>query len=319
MSRNTFQHNDNTKKSDIDIKPINNTTNKVSTEAATNNFNLEYSFPPVSMDNSIQNKGNNGSNHDIYQSATLNEINKYQIVKDTLNTLNNLPLFKNTCNQIIIISGKIFKSNRFSQVLLQKIMILLTKLDNLLAVLIFKKGIDNFINVLNNEKNGKFGIWILWFFIDYLANCSNHILKELIIKPLNLPYNNNTYTTTTTAHNTASNNTSDGNNKLPHLTELTATTLTLSKDIQNKVQCGIVEPTKDNVKKHFDLYIKPTVDQAKETYKTVSDRYETKLKENDESIPKALYSTGLDIGNETIEKLNKFTHKNNAEISTTKN
>ena len=312
MSKKTQSHSNNTSKSKINTSTV-STTNDSVTNVPTTNHKLEYSLTSQNTDNTVQNVDKR------YRSATLNEINKYPIVRNTLDKFNSLPLFNKFYNQSLTISGKIWKSNIFLQSngflqnLVQKFLIFLTKLDNLLAILIFNKGIDNFIDILNNEKNGKFGIWILWFCIDYLANCSNHILKELIIKPLNLSYN----TTTTTSPSASSGNTiNNSSNALPHLTELTSTTLTLSKDIQNKVQNDILEPTKDNVKKQFDLYIKPTVEQAKETYKTVSDKYETKLKENDKSIPKAIYSTGLDIGNETIERLNKFTHKNKVEIST---
>lgn len=312
MSKKTHSHNSNTIKNKISTNTELPTNGSVGTVPITNP-EFQYSMTSSNTYNAVQNTDKK------YHSATLNEISKYPMVKDTLNRLNNLPLFKKLYNQPLVISENIWKSNNFLQSnnfiqnIFQKILTFLTKLDNLLAILIFNKGIDNFIDTLNNKKNGTFGIWILWFFIDYLANCSNHILKELIMKPLNLSYN-----TKPPATSFSSDSTIDSNNTLPHLTELTSTTLNLSKDIQNKVHNDILEPTKDNIKKHFDLYIKPTVDQAKETYKTVSDKYEAKLKENDKSIPKTIYSTGLDIGNETIEKLNKFTHKNKVEISTTK-
>lgn len=231
-----------------------------------------------------------------YDSAILNELNKYPIVQTTFDKVNNLPLVNKINDNLTMVAKKI-RSNEAKYPIIQYFIQFLIKLDSFLAILIFNKGIDMFIDEWKGKRNGKFGIWIFWFLIDYLANVSNHLLKELIIKPLNFK------------HNKTENLDQDDTN-LPHLNELSSTTKDLSKQIQNKVQNEIVDPTRDNVLKQFDQYIKPTMDQAKETYKTVSTKYETNLKENDESIPRAIYTTGLDIGNETMEKLNnKFTQK----------
>lgn len=262
-----------------------------------NNNNKAKSQQPTAMESPIATPSQTK-----FESATLNEIGKYPLVQSTVDKVSHFTLFQSVHNKTVslgsnVISSKFFQSER-AQYVIQSLLSVLMKLDSLLAVIIFNKGIDNFIAEWDGKKNGKFGVWILWFFIDYLANVSNHILKELIIKPLNF-----TSSTTIPSDNL------DQDDSLPHLAELTSTTKTLSKDIHQKVQTNYVEPTKDNLKTQFDQYIKPTVDQAKETYKTVSDKYESKLKENDSSVPKAIYTTGLDIGNETIEKLNKFTQQ----------
>lgn len=262
-----------------------------------NNNNKTKSQQPTAMESPIATPSQTK-----FESATLNEIGKYPLVQSTVDKVSHFTLFQSVHNKTVslgsnVISSKFFQSER-AQYVIQSLLSVLMKLDSLLAVIIFNKGIDNFIAEWDGKKNGKFGVWILWFFIDYLANVSNHILKELIIKPLNF-----TSSTTIPSDNL------DQDDSLPHLAELTSTTKTLSKDIHQKVQTNYVEPTKDNLKTQFDQYIKPTVDQAKETYKTVSDKYESKLKENDSSVPKAIYTTGLDIGNETIEKLNKFTQQ----------
>lgn len=242
-------------------------------------------------------------------SATWAELEKYPLVKSTVDKISQLPLVHKVYDQTVCVSNRItshkyLQSDR-AQYVIQNFLQLLIKLDSLLAVLIFNKGVDTFIDEWRGKRNGHLGIWIVWFFIDYLANCSNHILKELIIKPLNFKH-------VSTEENLDQD---DANTNLPHLNELTSTTKSLSRDLQNKVQNDIVEPTKGNVKKQFDQYIKPTVDSAKETYKTVSAKYETNLKENDESIPKAIYTTGLSIGSETIEKL---TQKKEEELEETK-
>lgn len=318
MSKKNRHHRHNNKNNNVNSTT---STNSTTNDASTVTSSLENSRISLNTDDRIQNTRNDNNDIRTYHSATLNEINKYPIVKDTFNKFyNSSSLLNKFFTQAFIISKKIWKSNHFLQSneklqdIFQRFLFLLIKLDNLFAVLIFEKGIDHFITVLQNEKNGTFGIWILLFFIDFLADCSNYLLRELIIKPLNL-----SHSTASASTSSASNNAVSNENSLPHLTELTSTTLTLSKDIQNKVQNDILEPAKDNVKKHFDFYIKPTVDQARETYKTVSNKYEMKLKENNSSISKAIYSTGLDIGNETIERLHSFTHKNKIEISTTKN
>ncbi|CAL9731689.1 hypothetical protein MOUN0_M03158 [Monosporozyma unispora] len=250
------------------------------------------------------------SHQSKFELATWNEIGKYPVVQETVEKVTHSTIFKTIHDRTLTLTSKITSSKYFqserAQYIIQRFLTLLLKLDSLLAVILFNKGIDSFIAEWDGKRNGKVGIWILWFFIDYLANVSNHILKELIIKPLHF----------TSSESTPTDNL-DQDDALPHLTELTSTTKNLSKDIHQRVQTDYVEPTRDNMKKQFDQFIKPKVDQAKETYKAVSTKYETKLKENDSSIPRAIYTTGLDIGNETIEKINKYTQQKSAPTTTT--
>ena len=228
----------------------------------------------------------------IYKSATFEHLKKFDNLKIYIDKF--LPNFiiswffvsLQIINKLINSS---FNSNlipNFIKNSYNSIIIKLMSLDELINLLILDQGLIAFKANLNKQNN-KIGIWCLYFTLDYIANCFNILLQKLIVIPLNLK--NNSVKDNNSQSITESN--------LPHLDELSSTTKSLKIDLTNKVHNNYIQPTKEKANK---LIVEPT----QNVYKSVSETYETNLNKENNNVPRALYSTGRDIGNTTLKKFN---------------
>ena len=183
------------------------------------------------------------------------------------------------------------------------------KLDELVNLLVFKEGVDGLLYDWKSH-SGTPGIWLVWFFVDYIANISNTLLREFLIKPLHLQGS----APAKEIGSTGDDNKVSDSSSLPHVAELSSTTRNASQEIQSKVKSNYIDPTRDLAKEKYDAIVKPTTDKLQsvyidptktklnETYQRFTTVYENNLSKS-ESVPKAIVSTGLDLGNATIEKL----------------
>ena len=161
---------------------------------------------------------------------------------------------------------------------------------------------------------GKPGFWVVLYLVDYLANISNLVLKEFIVKPLKL---GKVSSPAEAAHELENSGHAEPKN-LPHIKELAGTTRSLSHELQSKLTSDYIEPTKTKLQQE---YIEPTKDKINGTrefmtekygefikpkynaaYQTVSEKYEGNLSKS-ESVPRAIVSTGVDLGQMTLGKL----------------
>lgn len=234
-------------------------------------------------------------------------LQQYPLVTEYLNKLNSLPYVSYIQARIVSILtftkaqiDGVAKSSKFTEGIIQRIIKMVSIVDTLFELVVLNEGVDSFIAKLEAHSN-KIGMWCLLFLVDYLANIFNILLKEFVLKPFKL--------TSVTQHSSSAE--TKKNEELPHVAELTSTTRSLSKDLQSKVQNDYIQPTKNKITARLE----PTYNQAIETYKTVSSTYENNLNKS-ESIPRALYSTGIDIGSLTIEKLNSIQKKTSSEVLT---
>lgn len=260
-----------------------------------------------------------------YVSPTWSEIQKYESVNSSIKKfINLLPIEKLPIEKVN--NNKFFvsvKENKYSQ----KCYGLMKWFDSIVALFVFQIGINCFISNYN-KKNGKMGAWIIFFIIDYIANVINHLLLDLIIKPLKI----------VNGKSNKKEKDVDTDSTLPHVEELTINTKELSKQIGEKVnketltakaieyKGKYVDQPKDKAMEYKDKYVgqakdtamkytepyvehakvitEPYVEQAKDTIKIVTDNYENNLKKTDDNIPKAIYNTGLELGSLTVEKIN---------------
>ncbi|CAG99714.1 Pln1p [Kluyveromyces lactis] len=231
------------------------------------------------------------------QYATINHLNKYPTLIKWLNALLSLSLVSNIISTISLILFqfriKVIESPKtptFVKRSFNRSVAIVKKLDEFINTLVFREGIDTFVEEYHDH--GKLGVWVAYFVVDYTANVVNYTVKELILRPLSLIKDE--------THPSSSGKSVD----LPHFKELGNTT----KDV--------LEPTKEKFVARYDNLVKPAKDgyeqaisTAKETYstayKTVSDKYDTNFKET-ESVPRAILTTGSDLGSLTIEKLKKY-------------
>lgn len=252
-------------------------------------------------------------------SPTLNHLYKYPLVSKTLDQLVSLPVVSQVLSVFILAALKVKHtlvdsehSPNFVKVLYNSASGIGLKLDELVNVLLFREGVDAFVKGWSAHSQ-KPGFWLLYFWVDYVANVSNILLNQFVVQPFKLSVENKA--TETTA----------GDESLPHVSELTSTTKSISKDLQDKLQSDYIGPTADFAKQKYESLVKPTADklnteyieptkaqlssiakptraQAMETYKTVSATYENNLNKS-ESVPRAIVSTGIDLKNLTLENL----------------
>lgn len=279
-------------------------------------------------------------------SPTLNHLQKYHALSTVIKYCLSLPLISTILSFTISTNARLRttlvdspRSPYLVKIGYKHIQNVIWKFDELFNLLVLREGIDSLINESKTAHSGYVpGLWLLWFCIDYFANFTDTLLKEFIVKPFKLSQSK-------IASKGKENVICNGDVKelespgsLRHIKELTTTTKTISKDIQDKINSNYITPTKDIAKKNYDNYIKPTtdkintiyvdptkkkintqldyfvkptVDTAKSTYKTVSSKYEDNLNKSD-SIPRAIVFTGIDIGSITIEKLKNTSKSNDA-------
>lgn len=276
------------------------------------------------------------------KSPTLNHIYKYPVVATSLDRLVSLPVVSQVLS-LLVLSALKFKAvvvdsartPRFVKVSYNVIGNTFVKIDELINLLLFREGIDAFVNNLHSHSN-KLGLWVLYFYIDYIANVSNILLTQLVVKPLNLTHKDKSLKEA--VKESTSGETGDS---MQHVSELTSTTKSISKDLQDKLQSEYIAPTTDFAKQKYDTlirsktdkfhsdYVSPTTDYAKQkydtlvkptadklqadyieptkaqldtSYKTVSATFENNLSKS-ESVPRAIISTGIDLKNLTLENL----------------
>lgn len=255
-------------------------------------------------------------------SPTLNHIYKYPVVSKSLDRFVSLPIVSQILSLFVV---SILKAKhavvdsdltpQFVKVAYNFISGVSLKIDELINLLVFREGIDALLSSWKSH-SGKPGLWILYFWVDYVANVSNILLTLFIVKPFKLS------DSTSLKEKLTSESTDE---TLPHVTELTSTTKSISKDIQDKLHSDYIGPTTDFAKQKYDTLVKPTADKlqsdyieptkaqldsivkptrasALETYKTVSATYESNLNKS-ESIPRAIITTGIDLKNLTLENL----------------
>ncbi|QLG74744.1 hypothetical protein HG535_0H00690 [Zygotorulaspora mrakii] len=278
------------------------------------------------------------------KSPTLNHIYKYPAVATTLDRLVSLPIVSQMLSLLVLSALKTKEvvvdsahTPRAVKVGYNAVGHGVLKIDEVINLLVFREGIDAFVRCLHTHSD-KLGIWVLYFCIDYIANVSNMLLTQLVVKPLQLSLKEKTLKEVV-EESTKSDEGAD--DSLTHVSELTSTTKRISKDIQEKIQSGYIEPTAefakskydslvkptteklqseyvgpttDFAKQKYDSYVKPTADrlqaeyieptkaQLDTSYKTVSATFENNLSKS-ESVPRAILSTGRDLKNLTLENL----------------
>lgn len=100
------------------------------------------------------------------------------------------------------------------------------KLDELVNLLVFKEGVDGLLYNWKSHSNTP-GIWLVWFFVDYVANISNTLLREFLIKPLHLQGS----TASKEIGSSGEENKVTDASSLPHVAELSSTTRGMSQEI----------------------------------------------------------------------------------------
>ncbi|SCU96327.1 LAFA_0G05732g1_1 [Lachancea sp. 'fantastica'] len=260
------------------------------------------------------------------QSATLNHLNKYETLTNTVNYLLSFSVVSSTISAVLTVLYRArlvaVDSPKSPQVIkrgYQASVAGARKLDEWFNILVLREGIDEFVSQYHTH-SGKPGFWVVFYLLDYFANVSNLVLKELVVKPLKL--GKKPSGPAEAAHELdldggVQNGHSHPDN-LPHIKELAGTTRSLGHELQSKLQSEYIEPTRtklqqgyidptkdringtrDYVSEKYGEFIKPTYDAA---YQTVSEKYEGNLSKS-ESVPRAIVSTGVDIGQLTIGKL----------------
>ncbi|SCV03687.1 LANO_0G05644g1_1 [Lachancea nothofagi CBS 11611] len=260
------------------------------------------------------------------QSATLNHLNKYETLTNSLNYLLSYSVVSSTISAVLTILYRVKmvavespKSPQLVKKGYQAGVSGLHKIDELFNLLVLREGLDEFLSQYRSH-SGKAGLWVLLYMVDYVANVSNLVLKELVVKPLNL--GKKASGPAAAAHEIETNGVSETGHtdakNLPHIKELAGTTRSLSHELQSKLQSNYIgptktklqqeyiEPTKDKingtrefVSEKYGEFIKPTYSAA---YQTVSEKYEGNLSKS-ESVPRAIVSTGVDLGHMTLGKL----------------
>ncbi|SMN19313.1 similar to Saccharomyces cerevisiae YKR046C PET10 Protein of unknown function that co-purifies with lipid particles [Maudiozyma saulgeensis] len=248
-----------------------------------------------------------------YQSATYDHLKKYDVLQAYADKyvpqmiLTWLAMLATTTQSIInsVISTG-FESNYVPhgfKTLFNKLISKTMALDGLLNYLVLDEGVGAFKKSWDKQ-NGVPGVWCLYFTLDYIANCFNVLLQRLVVIPLNLGSvsDSNKNTANNSKNNagvseTLTNGVSVENGNMPHFDELSSTTKSLTQDLHAKVRNDYIQPTKEKANK---LIVEPT----QNVYKTVSETYETHLNKQNNNVPRALYSTGREIGNTTLQKFN---------------
>ncbi|AMD19111.1 HBR210Cp [Eremothecium sinecaudum] len=161
-------------------------------------------------------------------------------------------------------------------------LIFLRKLDRLVDRLVLRDGVDAFFEQMAVH-NHTLGVWTVYFLLDFLANASNYVLRTALSMPEtqeSIHENGNSVdshsisggnvasslTSATQSMQTA--RTTDSNegsvklsligNELPHVRELTDTTIALRKDISEKY----IAPTKSIL----ESYLEPTKNRIEAQY-----------------------------------------------------
>lgn len=163
---------------------------------------------------------------------------------------------------------------------------LLTRADTFVATLVVDEGISAAAKEFTAH-NGRVGLWCAYFYVDYCAHVANTLLTVFVVEPLNFAAREVSAATETV---------------MPHLAELSSTTITISKGIQSRVSADIVEPTRLRANK---LIVEPTV----HTYKQVAERYEQNLSRENNNIARAIYSTGVDLSASTFKRVNTLAQR----------
>lgn len=272
-------------------------TRKAIKPKATNN-NLDMTTADIDIDINTDKDKKQKSDIVHYKSATFDHLQKY----DNFQYLKNLFIPTIVINYLIKLNNLLYDSidnffefhltPSFLKLYYNKLIKLLMNFDSLFDYLILIEGLNSFQNQLS-KKDNKIGLWCIYFFIDYMANFFNIFLKKFIMEPFKL------------STNSSSNDSKKKNTEIemPHLSELSTTTRSIKNDLQLKVNNDYIKPTKVKATK----LLEPTLN----TYKSVSETYETNLSKENNNIPKALYSTGKDLGNMTLKKFNSLTKESN--------
>ncbi|CCF55765.1 hypothetical protein KAFR_0A03300 [Kazachstania africana CBS 2517] len=241
----------------------------------------------------------NKKSNDKIKSVTLNHLQNYSSVQKVMSIAQSFPVvigfIQWAMESEINLVNRILDS-KMTPALLKymyaRFITLFQKVDNLFEFLVLREGVDSIIKDFQNHNN-RMGFWVFWFYIDYMANVFNTLLIEFVIKPFKSVSGNQSKDKITSSEN------------LPNVKELTVTTRNISNDIQGKAM------------EKYEILFKPTTDKLNnEFFEPAMKTYHDNLNKS-QNIPKALYTTGIDIGNLTLEKLNSM--KNNNESITKTN
>lgn len=260
------------------------------------------------------------------QSATLNHLNKYDKLRDAAGYVLSYSAVSSTLSAVLTVLYRAKLATVDSPKAPQLVrgtyhagVSALRRLDELFNVLVLREGLDEFMAQYRTH-SGKPGFWVLLYVVDYIANVSNLVLKQLVVKPLKL--GQRTSGPAELAHEMETNGVSGAGHtepeNLPHIKELAGTTRSLSHELQSKLNSDYIEPARTKLQQE---YIEPTKDKINGTrefmtekygefikpkynaaYQTVSEKYEGNLNKS-ESVPRAIVSTGVDLGNMTLGKL----------------
>ncbi|SCU99803.1 LAME_0G05622g1_1 [Lachancea meyersii CBS 8951] len=260
------------------------------------------------------------------QSATLNHLNKYETLTSMLNYVLSYSVVSSTISAVLtvlyrarVVAVDSPKSPQAVKKGYQLSVSALRKMDEWFNLLVLREGIDEFLGEYRTH-NGKPGFWVVLYMLDYCANVSNLVLKELVVKPLNLGKKSSG--PAEAAHEIQTDGVSSTGHtqpeSLPHIKELAGTTRSLSQELHSKLQSDYIEPTRSKLQQEYieptkdkingtreyvtekyGEFIKPTYNSA---YQTVYEKYEGNLTTS-ESVPRAIVSTGVDLGHMTLDKL----------------
>lgn len=240
------------------------------------------------------------------QYATVNHLNKYPVVLGFVDAVLSFTLVAKIVSMVSMVlyefRVRVLDSSKTPSFVKQAsnyFVAGIKKLDEVVNVLILREGIDAFLSEYHDK--GKAGLWMGYFIVDYFANVMNHLIREVVLKRFSGSKEEKRVQS------------AGGSIDLPHVKELRTTTR------------EAFEPTKEKVVARYDTLVKPAketyttaVSTAKETYssayKTISEKYDSKLKETD-SVPRAILSTGTDLGTMTVEKLKQHGSTNGSSSS----
>ncbi|SCV01907.1 LAMI_0G14510g1_1 [Lachancea mirantina] len=242
-------------------------------------------------------------------SATLNHLQKYPVLADSVSYLLSYAF---VAQSVSVVATLVYRAKRAAIDSPKSPELVKTgyglgvaaihRADELFNILVLREGLDAFLEQYKLH-DGRAGLWLALYLVDYLANVSNLALRELVVKPLKLASAAEVSGANGKEHVALD----DG---CPHVKELAHTTRSLSQGIHTKLQSEYIAPTKTKLQEGYNELTKGKIGETRDyvtgkydaAYQTVSQKYEGNLNKS-ESVPRAIVSTGVDLGNLTLEKL----------------
>ncbi|CCK69247.1 Pln1p KNAG_0C01340 [Huiozyma naganishii CBS 8797] len=161
----------------------------------------------------------------------------------------------------------------------------LQRADALFALLVLEMGVSA-VRSDYEAHGGKWGSWVLLFLVDYYFTVVNVLLQRVLsLVPALSGISSKLQKNGVAA---------SSDKPLQHLQDLAQSTATVAGGLRRTVE---------------ESYIGPTVDTARDTYRDVHAQYEDNLSKADSSVPKALYTTGVNLGAKTLGRIEQLGKK----------